>query len=152
MYARGLRSRTVLRTCLKELAEAPVTVRVTVCPSAIGLERQGILNFMNECSFCAGSVRLSEVTLTETAASGSEKKLVRRSSQKKTRAARATETTQNLTNDFIALPPKSNEYAQRQVLAEAVPQDKLSGIQTGIRGKPESLAHDGLAEDGRESV
>ena len=39
---------SVLRVCLHTLPEAPVTVRTTVCPSAVGLERQGVLNFMNE--------------------------------------------------------------------------------------------------------
>lgn len=92
-------------------------------------------------------MRLSDDTLAATVASGLGKKLSRRPSQKKTRAARTIETTQNLTNDFIALSPKSNEYAQRQVLAEVVPQNKLPGIQACIRGKPEGLAHDGLAKD-----
>ena len=145
--------RQVLRAPLHGLPEAPVTVRITVCPSAVGLVRQTVLNFMNECSDWVGSVRLSVEVRTVVPVSVPARKLTLSPSQKKARATRTTETRQNLTNDFItSLPPESYEYTERQVLPELVPEYKLSGFESGVRRKPEGLTHDRLAENGRESV
>ncbi len=106
LNSKVLNSKSVLRGCLHTLPEAPVTVRITVCPSAVGLVRQAVLNFMNECSDWVGSVRLSVEVRTVVPVSDTARKFTRSPSQKKARATKTTETRQNLTNDFItSLPP-----------------------------------------------
>jgi hypothetical protein len=58
-------------------------------------------------------------------------KLARSPSQKKEKATSTTAIKQNLTGDFmLRLSYKSDEYAQRQVLSESVPDDQFSGFQT----------------------
>ena len=101
LNSKTLNSKSVLRGCLHTLPEAPVTVRITVCPSAVGLVRQAVLNFMNECSDWFGSVRLSVEVWTAVPESDLAKKLIRSPSQKNARATRTTDTMLNLTNDFI---------------------------------------------------
>lgn len=102
LNSKGLKSSSVLRAPLHGLPEAPVTVRVTVCPSAVGLVRQAVLSFMNECSDWVGSVRLSVDVWTMVLESDPAKKLIRSPSQKNANATRTMETKQNLTNDFIS--------------------------------------------------
>ena len=58
LNSKTLNSVSVLRGCLHTLPEAPVTVRIDVCPSAVGLVRHGVLNFMSEFSDWIGSVML----------------------------------------------------------------------------------------------
>jgi len=102
LNSRTLKSNSVLRAFLHGLPEAPVTVRITVCPSAVGLVRHGVLNFMNECSDWIGSVMSPLDVMTAASVSDPVKKLTRSPSHKKASATRTTETKQNLTNDFIA--------------------------------------------------